>query len=241
MEQDKKRKIRIYTIVSLIVVVFGCASSSAQTYISASNVEYTDNSSLGASNVQDALDKICIKFDNQLSDKINALYPVDSIYITTAESSSNSVKEKFSKLGLDTEWEEYSTGKELVSADGKTYIVNKSGGSLNKKIEISASNVKGTVSSYSGNSGGTAISLEQTPKGLARHTIVSGGAWSLGLWGGHGDGNVVTMSDQTGYGTYGQAHSHTINHGHTFSGTAVTLNQDIQDDYVVVYMYKRTK
>ena len=55
-----------------------------------SYIGYTDNSSIGADNVQAAIDGTCTKFSNQLatleSSIINKIYPIGSIYISETDS-----------------------------------------------------------------------------------------------------------------------------------------------------------
>ena len=116
---------KMKNIGSLKYIVLGMLISSvmfvtgtyADSIISASRIEYSDNSSLGAQNVQDAIDKTCIKFSNQLTDLkkdvINEMYPEGSIYITTSISDPKVVA---STLGVG-EWEAYGTGRTLVGVD----------------------------------------------------------------------------------------------------------------------------
>ena len=53
-------------------VIFGSLGVYAATVIAASNVGYSDNASLGATNVQDAIDKLYAKADNQYFDLATA-------------------------------------------------------------------------------------------------------------------------------------------------------------------------
>lgn len=63
-----------HNILGFIVgaVVFGSLGVYAATVIAASNVGYSDNASLGATNVQDAIDKLYAKADNQYFDLATA-------------------------------------------------------------------------------------------------------------------------------------------------------------------------
>ncbi len=67
-------KIIKHNILGFIVgaVVFGSLGVYAATVIAASNVGYSDNTSLGATNVQDAIDKLYAKADNQYFDLATA-------------------------------------------------------------------------------------------------------------------------------------------------------------------------
>ena len=67
-------KIIKHNILGFIVgaVIFGSLGVYAATVIAASNVTYSDNASLGATNVQDAIDKLYAKADNQYFDLATA-------------------------------------------------------------------------------------------------------------------------------------------------------------------------
>ena len=137
-----KKEIRLtvgkLVFIVLIILGFNIISSSAATSyaISANNIGYTDNSSIGADNVQAAIDGTCTKFSNQLtnlkaevkSEVINGMYPKGSIYITTELTTEKAVEEKFGGT-----WEKYGSGKTLIGDDGSDYITNdKSKGSGGK-------------------------------------------------------------------------------------------------------------
>ena len=67
-------KIIKHNILGFIVgaVVFGSLGVYASTVITASSVSYSDTASLGATNVQDAIDKLYAKADNQYFDLATA-------------------------------------------------------------------------------------------------------------------------------------------------------------------------
>lgn len=232
MKKELKQEIRIYIVVLLITIVIGYTSSYVQASISGSYIKYDDKISLGATNVQAALDGTCTNFEKKLKTLMEALYPKGSIYMSTSISNSNDVA---TTLGVG-KWEAFASGATLVGKGGSYTTVD---GAVNLTTKTATFTPSGTISTYTGSTGSTALTLAQTPKGLARSAYVTGGAWSLGLWGAHGDGYVVTMADQTGYGTYGLGHSHTMNHSHTFSGTKTSVTISGHDPYTVVYMYKR--
>ena len=103
----------IGTIFSIIAIK---GSYAATTYAINSNaVEYTDNSSLGVTNVQAAIDGTCTKINTRLSDLednnfLNS-HPVNSIYLTVSEE--ENTPEKVAKLYGGT-WEKFGEGKTLV-------------------------------------------------------------------------------------------------------------------------------
>ena len=122
----------------------------ATTYaVSATKISYSDNSNLGADNVQAAIDGTCTKFSSQLTnlknevktETNNEMYPVGSIYITTSISTASELEKT---LGVGT-WESYASGKTLVGAGtgtdsnsiSKTFKVNETGGEYTHNLTTS--------------------------------------------------------------------------------------------------------
>ena len=205
------------------------------------NINYDTSES-----VSDKLKELDTKYtnlENQLSDTkkeiINEIYPVGSIYMSTEDDTVEKVQTKFGG-----KWEKYAQGRTLIGegtgtdSNGlvQTFKANDSGGSMSKSGNYTPS---GSISNYSGKSGDTALSIEQTPAGLARVTYNSSNNWSLGVWASYGNGYTVTMKDQAGYGSYGSGHNHTRNHSHTFTGTKSSISVAGLDPYVVTYMYRK--
>ena len=198
------------------------------------NIDYDASGS-----VQDRLSVLENKVSNLKSEVINEIYPVGSIYMSTEDDTIEKVQTKFGGT-----WEKYAQGRTLIgegtSTDSnglvQTFKANDSGGSMSKSGNYTPS---GSISNYNGKSGDTALSIEQTPAGLARITYNSSNNWSLGVWASYGNGYTVTMKDQAGYGSYGSGHNHTINHSHTFTGTKSSISVAGLDPYVVTYMYRK--
>ena len=71
MEKHLKNNYKIIIGIIIGVVISGCGVYAA-TVIAASSVSYSDNASLGATNVQDAIDKLYAKADNQYFDLATA-------------------------------------------------------------------------------------------------------------------------------------------------------------------------
>ena len=91
MSRIKKIESLKYIVLGMLIsgVMFGTGAHAA-TVISANRISYTDNSSLGATDVQAAIDGTCTKFSNQLvtleSSIINKIYPIGSwIYTVLLE------------------------------------------------------------------------------------------------------------------------------------------------------------
>ena len=99
----------------------GLGTYAATTYaINAAKIGYSDNSNLGATDVQAAVDGTCVKFNNQLTnlkgDIVDTMYPVGSIYISETDATTTAVQNRFKTFGKDTTWEKYGEGKTLIGA-----------------------------------------------------------------------------------------------------------------------------
>ena len=70
--KNLKKNYKIFIGIIIGAVIFGSIGVYAATVISASSVSYSDNASLGATNVQDAIDKLYAKADNQYFDLATA-------------------------------------------------------------------------------------------------------------------------------------------------------------------------
>lgn len=66
--KNLKKNYKIFIGIIIGAVIFGSIGVYAASVISATNVGYSDNSSLGATNVQNAIDKLYAKADNQYFD-----------------------------------------------------------------------------------------------------------------------------------------------------------------------------
>ena len=110
----------LMAIVTCIISISG--SYAATNYaISATKIGYSDNSNLGADNVQAAIDGTCTKFSNQLTnlknevktETINEMYPIGSIYISTTLSTPTQVAN-----AIGGTWQAFGDGKVLRSSTG---------------------------------------------------------------------------------------------------------------------------
>ena len=146
-----KKTIMIIIVTAMItgtISIYGAYA--ATTYaVSATKISYSDNSNLGADNVQAAIDGTCTKFSSQLTnlknevktETINEMYPVGSIYITTSISTASELEKT---LGVGT-WESYASGKTLVGVGtgtdsnsvSKTFKVNETGGEYTHNLTTS--------------------------------------------------------------------------------------------------------
>ena len=193
---------------------------------------------------------------------IDEVYPVGSIYISTSEVNP-------SNLYPGTEWESYGEGRTLVGNNGSTYKAGTTGGSSTVKLsasQIPSLSVSGktdstgngykvtygssnrTVSSWSG-SHAHEIHLPVNPN--------TGSINSNGYFTGGGGNQYwqttfaqialntqITVSGQTVADYYVNSISGIQDHTHPFTGKYTNNSQtdvSVQNPYIVVYMWKRTK
>ena len=140
-------------IIGLVLGIFISAVTSyavAETLIKSADVSYVDNSKLGATNVQAAIDGTCTKFSNDLATLqttiINKIYPVGSIYISYSSTNPSSF--------LGGTWEAFGKGQTLVGIDTSSTefkTLGQAGGS--KTISYTPS----------GSIGSTGLTISQIP------------------------------------------------------------------------------
>ena len=110
----------IFTTIITSVLSLSFSYAATNYAISASKIGYTDNSNLGADNVQAAIDGTCTKFNTQLTNLktniIDTIYPVGSIYVSETDSTATAVQNRFKNFGKDTTWVAYGAGKVLVGS-----------------------------------------------------------------------------------------------------------------------------
>ena len=150
MSRKKLQKEFNINIISLIIGMILSASTSyvvAQTLVKSEDVYYDKTSSgLAVNNVQAAIDGTCTKFSNELSNFLNKIYPVGTIYTSTTSTNPSSF--------LGGTWEAYGKGQTLVGIDGNQTefnTVGKTGGA------------KSVSYTPSGSIGSTGLTISQIP------------------------------------------------------------------------------
>ena len=103
----------IFTAIITSILSLSFSYAATNYAISASKIGYTDNSSLGATDVQAAIDGTCTKFSNQLTELKKSMYPVGSIYISTKLSTTTAVA-----TAIGGTWQAFGDGKVLRSSTG---------------------------------------------------------------------------------------------------------------------------
>ena len=247
MKSNKKKRntnksINMKILIAFILgAIISVASSYviAETLINSKDVSYVDNAKLGATNVQAAIDGTCTKFSNDLATLqttiINKIYPVGSIYISYNNTNPGTL--------FGGTWENYGNGRVLKGINSGT--AGTTGGS--STVTLSMSNIPAHTHTYdkaNANTDSHILTIEETPIGLVRYASVADEAWSLGTWGVHGGGFAAVIDNKEGYGVYGKGHTHPISTLSTNSGSAGSSNPtaiSVQDPYITVYMWRRTK
>ena len=251
-------KMKKAIVIMSVIVTIGCIISIGGAYaatnyaISASKIGYTDNSSIGADNVQAAIDGTCTSFSKKLDELKKSMYPVGSIYISTKLSSPTAVAS-----AIGGTWQAFGDGRVLRSSSGES---EQTGGSstavlttANLPSHSHSFTPSGTINSTFN---GTAVETESA----GNHNHLFDG-WAI-KWG--NVENVTHIRASMAYGTtidnnpYITANSTTSAGAHThkvtakgtvsstFSGTKAQTEAtgsgekfSTIDPYITVYMYKR--
>ena len=244
-----------YIILGMLIsgVMFGTGTYAA-TVISANKISYTDNFSLGADNVQAAIDGTCTKFSNQLTELKKSMYPVGSIYISTKLSTTTAVA-----AAIGGTWQAFGNGKVLRSSTGTS---EQTGGSSD--VTLTTSNLPSHTHSYtpSGSVTSTFTGQSSTTSESGNHFHYIYNGWAI-KWGHLSNITFSTASMTNGTSTannpyvssnstdYAGSHTHTVTAQGTvssaFVGTTATTTAtgsgtkfSTIDPYITVYMYKRT-
>ena len=219
----KKNGINI-NVKILMAFIFGIIISTslsyalAQTLVKSEDVYFDKTSSgLAVNNVQAAIDGTCTKFSNELTNFLNKIYPVGTIYTSTASTNPSSF--------LGGTWEAYGKGQTLVGIDGNQTefnTVGKTGGA------------KSVSYTPSGSIGSTGLTISQipshshnishthtTPQTAAYHSLTAESAgdhshnfnvYTGGTWT-HGAQAVWVVNTVSGAGNFNfvsGAHTHSI-------------------------------
>ena len=256
-------------LIILIATIISITSSYvlAATLVNSKDVYYEDNSGLAVNNVQAAIDGTCTKFSDQLitlqTTIINKIYPVGSIYISYNSTNPGSL--------FGGTWENYGSGRVLkginsgtagttggsdtitlttsnLPAHTHTYDkVNANTGSHTLTIAEMPSHSHGFTSpgeyvltfggssSTNGMNAASGIVAVECPSGVCPSTFSSAYIWFRG--------NEKSMGQINTAGG-GGGHTHSIsttstNTGSTGSSTPTAIN--VQNPYITVYMWRRTK
>ena len=217
-KMNKITKIVIFLLITSIVSA--TSSYTATNYaISANSVGYSDNSNLGATNVQAAIDGTCTKFSTQLTEMRKSMYPVGSIYISTTLSTTTQVAN-----AIGGTWQFFGNGKVLRSSSESS---EQTGGA--STVTLTTSNLPSHNHTFSGTTG-VEINYNSTYGVAYLH-----GANYLNQGIGQSTPNSHPWATATNDG---------YSHKHNFSGTTSSTGDgksfSVINPYITVYMYKRT-
>ena len=261
------KKVYLLVLISFILGIMISITSSyvlAQTLVNSSDVYYDKTSSgLAVNNVQAAIDGTCTKFSNELNNFLNKIYPVGTIYTSTASTNPSSF--------LGGTWENYGNGRVLKGINSGT--AGATGGS--DTVTLTTANLPAHTHTYdkaNANTGSHTLTIAEMPshthvQNAHNHRVVFDGdfaglkigySWNTTtpavgayfssgvLRKGTGSGTLsVSASTATNQNTGGDGgHTHTIsttstNTGSTGSSTPTAIN--VQNSYITVYMWRRTK
>ena len=258
----------IFTAIITSVLSLSFSYAATNYAISASKIGYTDNSSLGATDVQAAIDGTCTKFSTQLTNLkaniIDTIYPVGSIYISETDSSVTAVQNRFKTFGKTTTWVAYSSGKTLIGSDGSTYKAGTTGGSTSVSTTLTTANLPSHTHDISHTHTTSAKDVNNwTASNTTSTWLVRESSNSTGTL--YGGTNTTTKNSSLSDGLYNTGSYYfwnvlyTNTHAHTVTGTIPSLSTATQSTtksgatgegkafttstiqpYTVVYMYKRT-
>ena len=239
---NKTMNIKIITAFVLGTVISIASSYAlAETLIKSADVSYVDNSKLGATNVQAAIDGTCTKFSNDLQSFLLKVYPVGSIYISYNNTNPGTL--------FGGTWEIIGDGRVLKGISSGT--AGTTGGS--STVTLSTANLPAHTHTYAkvnANTDSHILTIDEMPAHDHNTRNTTDGYW---MYGGSLDqlarftaGVTDTVWARFSSGIQmqggGQGHTHTISTTSTNTGSAGSSNPtaiNVQDPYVTVYMWKR--
>ena len=191
----------------------------AETLINSKDVSYVDNSKLGATNVQAAIDGTCTKFSNDLQSFLLKVYPVGSIYISYDSTNPGTLFggtwEAFGKgqtlVGIDTNSTEFKTLGQAGGSKTISYTPSGSIGSTGLTINQIPSHTHSISHTHTTpQTTTTTMSLTAQSAGNHNHVLafgaISGNSRGFSTWG-DTYGYDSTGATATGYGG---AHTHSV-------------------------------
>ena len=251
--------IMFFGIIVGVIISIASSYAIAETLIKSVDVSYVDNSNLKATNVQAAIDGTCTKFSNDLQSFLLKVYPVGSIYISYNNTNPGTL--------FGGTWENYGNGRVLKGINSGT--AGTTGGS--STVTLSMSNIPAhthdishthttKVASITDVSVSTTTNLvgqiimHRTNEFTNIQTVngVFSTSKALSKWGNLS--SDVSTATSVGDINFNGNHTHTVTGtipslttnsiSTTTSGSAGSSNPtaiNVQDPYITVYMWRRTK
>ena len=247
MKKSKTKKDKKYILIPMFFFVLGILISIsfsyviAETLIKSEDIYYDKTSSgLAVNNVQAAIDGTCTKFSNQLQEFLLKVYPVGSIYISYNSTNPSSL--------FGGTWENYGSGRVLRGINSGT--AGATGGS--DTVTLTTANLPAHTHTYdkaNANTESHTLTVAEMPNhshGFTQGTqVMAMNASPYELIGVAAGNNFSYFSRASITSTGGGGgHTHPIsttstNTGSTGSTTPTAIN--VQNPYITVYMWRRTK
>ncbi len=222
---SNNKKMVIFVVIGVFVSIV-CSFCLAETLIESSKVSYVDNSKIGATNVQNAIDGTCTKFSSELQNFLLKVYPVGSIYIsysaTNPQTLFGGTWEVFGKgqtlVGIDTSSTEFKTLGQTGGAKSISYTPAGTIGSTGLNINQIPSHTH-SYDKVNANTGSHTLTIDEIPShnhggstGISAVNISTQFGYASGT-----DGRFISLANGNTYNGALNIIWNSSNHSHTIS------------------------
>ena len=232
-------------------------SSSLNKKITEKVVDNIDYDSSGS--VQDRLSILENQLKNMENSMLDKIYPVGSIYMSTTYSTIEEVEN-----AIGGEWEKYAQGRTIIGegtgTDSNGLVQTFSNGSMDGKYthkltiaEMPKHNHSYSYSIADNVTGNTILNESNLPQRTLFQLQAKNNATTSGISWGYVNADPGSWYVSSNYDFYhagvlssigGQGHNHSITSSNRSSSTEISGSDDsfnIQNPYIVTYMYKRIR
>ena len=247
----------LFLISMLMLVKTMSNSSSLNKKITEKVVDNIDYDSSGT--VQDKLKDLENKLNNMENSMLDKIYPVGSIYMSTTYSTIEEVEN-----AIGGEWEKYAQGRTIIGegtgTDSNGLVQTFSNGSMDGKYthkltiaEMPKHNHSYSYSIADNVTGNTILNESNLPQRTLFQLQAKNNATTSGISWGYVNADPGSWYVSSNYDFYragvlssigGQGHNHSITSSNRSSSTEISGSDDsfnIQNPYIVTYMYKRIR
>ena len=247
----------LFLISMLMLVKTMNNSSSLNKKITEKVVDNIDYDSSGS--VQDRLSILENQLKNIENSMLDRIYPVGSIYMSTTYSTIEEVEN-----AIGGEWEKYAQGRTIIGegtgTDSNGLVQTFSNGSMDGKYthkltiaEMPKHNHSYSYSIADNVTGNTILNESNLPQRTLFQLQAKNNATTSGISWGYVNADPGSWYVSSNYDFYhagvlssigGQGHNHSITSSNRSSSTEISGSDDsfnIQNPYIVTYMYKRIR
>ena len=247
----------LFLICMLMLVKTMNNSSSLNKKITEKVVDNIDYDSSGS--VQDRLSILENQLKNIENSMLDRIYPVGSIYMSTTYSTIEEVEN-----AIGGEWEKYAQGRTIIGegtgTDSNGLVQTFSNGSMDGKYthkltiaEMPKHNHSYSYSIADNVTGNTILNESNLPQRTLFQLQAKNNATTSGISWGYVNADPGSWYVSSNYDFYhagvlssigGQGHNHSITSSNRSSSTEISGSDDsfnIQNPYIVTYMYKRIR